>query len=633
MTYHLVGITLVLLALGQCAQAGDNIFQRTFKQLHGEPPLPANQNRADVVQTLWIEQKLDHFDESETRTWQMRYMLNDGFFKAGGPMFIFFGGEWTISPGRITGGHMYDMAKEHNGLLVYTEHRYYGESHPLPDLSNENIQYLHVTQALADLAHFITTQKTTYEGLSDSKVIIVGGSYSATMVTWFKKIYPDLVVGGWASSAPLLAKLNFLEYKEIMGQSITLMGGADCNKRIENGIAEMETMFATKRGAEVKALLKLCEHFDVYSDLDVWTLFNEISEIFAGVVQGHYDLSNENIQYLHVTQALADLAHFITTQKTTYEGLSDSKVIIVGGSYSATMVTWFKKIYPDLVVGGWASSAPLLAKLNFLEYKEIMGQSITLMGGADCNKRIENGIAEMETMFATKRGAEVKALLKLCEHFDVYSDLDVWTLFNEISEIFAGVVQGHYAGRIEGVCQKIMAESSDLIGVSKYILDEFEKSGGKCNDLSYDAITTVLLESRYSGNIMRQWIYQTCNEYGWYQTSSSSAQPFGTKFPLALFTTMCADAYGSQYTNSFIEKQVGNTNADFGGMSPNVQNVYLTHGQLDPWRAMGIQNEAQATIIPEHAHCTDFGSISDRDTAEMRASKERIAELVREWLN
>lgn len=78
------------------------------------------------------------------------------------------------------------------------------------------------------------------------------------------------------------------------------------------------------------------------------------------------DLSNENIQYLHVKQALADLAHFITTQKATYEGLSDSKVIIVGGSYSATMVTWFKKTYPDLVVGGWASSAPLFAKMNFV---------------------------------------------------------------------------------------------------------------------------------------------------------------------------------------------------------------------------------------------------------------------------
>lgn len=59
----------------------------------------------------------------------------------------------------------------------------------------------------------------------------------------------------------------------------------------------------------------------------------------------------------------------------------------------------------------------------------------------------------------------------------------------------------HSAGNIEGVCQKIMAESSDLVGVSSYILSEFEKSGGNCHDLSYDAMIGVLSESRYTGNI------------------------------------------------------------------------------------------------------------------------------------
>ncbi|XP_034665533.1 putative serine protease K12H4.7 [Drosophila subobscura] len=468
-----LAITLVALAL---VQAQGSIFESTFKRLHGEPPLPSNQNRADVVQTLWIEQQLDHFDDAEQRTWQMRYMLNDALYQSGGPLFIYLGGEWEISAGRITGGHIYDMAKEHNGLLAYTEHRYYGQSKPLEDLSNENIQYLNVRQALEDLAVFIRTLKATHEGLSESKVIIVGGSYSATMVTWFKKVHPDLVAGGWASSAPLFAKVNFVEYKEITGQSIALMGGSACYNRIESGIAEMETMFATKRGAEVKALLKLCERFDVYSDLDVWTLFSEISDIFAGVVQTHN------------------------------------------------------------------------------------------------------------------------------------------------------------AGQIEGVCAKIMSGSNDLIGVASYLLDVFSASGGKCNDLSYDAILSVLLDTSYTGNIMRQWIFQTCNEYGWYQTSGSRAQPFGTKFPVALYTTMCGDIYGSQYSNEYIDSQVAATNEYFGGFTPGVENVYLTHGHLDPWRAMGIQDEAQATVIPEYAHCKDFNSISDSDTAEMRASKERIAELVREWI-
>lgn len=59
-------------------------------------------------------------------------MANGEFFEEGGPMFVYVGGEWSISPGYISGGHVYDMAKEHHGYLFYTEHRYYGASHPLP---------------------------------------------------------------------------------------------------------------------------------------------------------------------------------------------------------------------------------------------------------------------------------------------------------------------------------------------------------------------------------------------------------------------------------------------------------------------------------------------------------------------
>lgn len=40
------------------------------------------------------------------------------------------GGEWDIDPGWLMGGLMFDMAAEHGGFLFYTEHRYYGYSHP-----------------------------------------------------------------------------------------------------------------------------------------------------------------------------------------------------------------------------------------------------------------------------------------------------------------------------------------------------------------------------------------------------------------------------------------------------------------------------------------------------------------------
>lgn len=60
----------------------------------------------------------------------MRYLANSEHYREGGPIFIFVGGEWEISSGWITGGHMYDMAREMNGYLFYTEHRYYGWSRP-----------------------------------------------------------------------------------------------------------------------------------------------------------------------------------------------------------------------------------------------------------------------------------------------------------------------------------------------------------------------------------------------------------------------------------------------------------------------------------------------------------------------
>lgn len=60
-----------------------------------------------------------------------RYLKNAQHFKPGGPIFIYIGGEWTISPGSLTPGkHIYDLAEEFGGLLIYTEHRFYGETWP-----------------------------------------------------------------------------------------------------------------------------------------------------------------------------------------------------------------------------------------------------------------------------------------------------------------------------------------------------------------------------------------------------------------------------------------------------------------------------------------------------------------------
>lgn len=162
-------------------------FGFTSKYNTHQEPFQSHTNRfyfvdPFAVQEKWIEQRLDHFNPQDQRRWQMRYLENDMHYQEGGPIFIHVGGEWTISSGSINAGSLiYDLAKEHNGTLYYTEHRFYGRSHPLNDTSTENLRFLTVDQALADLAIFVNHVKNVNESFANSSVILVGASYSGKL--------------------------------------------------------------------------------------------------------------------------------------------------------------------------------------------------------------------------------------------------------------------------------------------------------------------------------------------------------------------------------------------------------------------------------------------------------------------
>lgn len=74
--------------------------------------------------------------------------------------------------------------------------------------------------------------------------------------------------------------------------------------------------------------------------------------------------STENLKYLTTEMAIEDVAHFIAYQKSL-DTFKNSKVVVVGKSYSATMATWLREKYPHLVDIAYSSSAPLIAVVDF----------------------------------------------------------------------------------------------------------------------------------------------------------------------------------------------------------------------------------------------------------------------------
>ena len=91
------------------------------------------------------------------------------------------------------------------GLIVFLEHRYYGESKIF--LSNStsklDLQYLTVENALQDTAAFLTHFKRERGCNNKCKTFVFGGSYGGMLVGWFRLKYPHMSTGGVVSSGSI----------------------------------------------------------------------------------------------------------------------------------------------------------------------------------------------------------------------------------------------------------------------------------------------------------------------------------------------------------------------------------------------------------------------------------------------
>lgn len=160
----------------------------------------------------WHSMKLDNFNDSEKRTFQSRYWENDDAWdKQNGPIFLYICGEWTCDPPSVS-SPAFSLGQKLNGKLMALEHRYYGFSQPFNDSqggwSYENLKWLTSPQALADIAQFIDSKNSEFEG--KHQWVVIGCSYAGAVVAWFKSQYPDHASAAWSSSG-VIDTIQFYE--------------------------------------------------------------------------------------------------------------------------------------------------------------------------------------------------------------------------------------------------------------------------------------------------------------------------------------------------------------------------------------------------------------------------------------
>ncbi|TFJ87211.1 hypothetical protein NSK_001543 [Nannochloropsis salina CCMP1776] len=250
----------------------------------------------------YFEQPIDHFayhpeNNLEGLTFQQRYFVCGELWWGGlgAPIFFYTGNEADVTLYLNASGLMWENAPEFGALLVFAEHRYYGKSQPLQPFTAHKMDYLSSEQALADYARLIIALKTELNS-PDSPVIAFGGSYGGMLASWWRLLYPHLVSGAIAGSAPVLdfepevGKEGIESFSYIVTRDASPEGGSNayCADNVRAAWPVIKDLAASVTGRqELTERFRICQGALATAE-DVDLLFGWLQSAWAYMAMGNY---------------------------------------------------------------------------------------------------------------------------------------------------------------------------------------------------------------------------------------------------------------------------------------------------------------------------------------------------------
>jgi len=348
------------------------------------------------------------------------------------------------------------------------------------------------------------------------------------------------------------------------------------------------------------------------------------------------DMSVQSLRYLSSHQALADLARFISYVRNLSPVALDvkstpplrlkaaaarSKWVSFGGSYPGALSGWLKLKYPASLAGAVSSSPPYFAEYNFEQYAQVVGSALSnpaIGGSAACFNAVKDAThALRQLMVKTKPlGADpaIPAALRPCGNTSLRSELDLATYEASIFSGFQGTVQYNnelpVVATVAVLCAKMTDTSISADPVARLAFVQENVYSLKCQPSSFekDMLAPLLNETfdGYGCNLScasgRQWIWQSCNEFGYFQTTTSTGAGLS---PFAAFANntiavagkaLCEGLFGLSRPPATEE-----TNTFYGGRQLLAENVTIVNGGMDPWHSLSIVDAAD----PYYESCVD----------------------------
>ncbi|XP_078064164.1 thymus-specific serine protease, partial [Mustelus asterias] len=353
-------------------------------------------------------------------------------------------------------------------------------------------------------------------------------------------------------------------------------------------------------------------------------------------------LNDHNIQFLSSQQALADLATFHEFIEQRFNLTRNIRWICFGGSYPGSLSAWFRLKFPHLVFAAVASSAPVRAQLDFTGYDEVVSKSLSnpVVGGSlKCRSAVAQAFSRLDQILAGGNTSGLEADFRSCQKLQGNADRGEFA--GNLADIVMGTVQynNEMAGNnIANLCQVMTNQSlgstyQRLMVLNKNYMDFMQL---QCVDNSHQSALEQLrsIEVKPFGVGMRQWYYQTCNEFGYYQTCEDKSCPLSSWLTLRSQVDICGQVFGIDPGS--VQGAVDFTNDFYGANHPAASRVIFVNGDIDPWHVLSVlKNQSRselAVVINGTAHCANMNPVEEGDPPSLKQARQKVDDLVGAWL-
>uniref|UniRef100_A0A8C1QUB5 Thymus-specific serine protease n=1 Tax=Cyprinus carpio TaxID=7962 RepID=A0A8C1QUB5_CYPCA len=355
-------------------------------------------------------------------------------------------------------------------------------------------------------------------------------------------------------------------------------------------------------------------------------------------------LETENLRDLSSQQALVDLAAFHHYISQRFSLSNKNTWISFGGSYAGALSAWLRGKFPHLIYGAVASSAPVQAQLDFSSYNKVVGYSLmneAVGGSKQCVAEVKGAFAAVEAALLMGNEVEVGKDFGCCE--TPFKAEDKMELLQSLADVFMGTVQYNEEGvafSIEELCD-IMTNKSEQNKQKEEPYDRLVKLMYRarekvpCLDVSHEKLVLELRNTTATSSY-RQWLYQTCTEFGFYQTCEDTSCPFSRMSTIQSQTQLCSRIF--DIPQDHLPVHIDFTNQYYGGNRPQTQRVLYVNGNIDPWTELSVVwndtmvDNDRVILIDGTAHCRDMNSDKSMDKPALHQARKEIGRRVAMWL-